>query len=439
MDAKHVVIIGGGFGGLYAARALRHAAVNVTLVDKSNHHLFQPLLYQVATAGLSSTQIAAPIRKILSGQKNLTVRLAAATAIDCAERRLVLSDGAVLEYDYLVLATGLTHEYFGHDEWRGHAPGLKTLEEAVDIRERVLMAFEEAEHEPDEAQQRRLMTFAVIGAGPTGVELAGAFTEIARHTLRREFRNIDPADAQVVLIEGGERVLPAFPEELSAKAQRQLEQLGVEVRLGRRASHIDERGVRIGDEELAAHTVVWAAGVRGTRIAETLGVPLDRAGRVLVEPDLTIPAHPEVYVVGDLAALTQDGDLVPGVAPAAIQGGRHAARCIRRQLEGLEPEPFRYLDKGTLATIGRSRAVAYVGGMKFSGLIAWMLWLVIHIMFLIGFRNRLLVLIDWIWAYITYQRGARIVVTRSRARYLAGQLGRRRAPEDEDPGRSDSG
>ncbi len=415
MTTPHIVIIGGGFGGLYAARALRRAGVRITLLDRSNHHCFQPLLYQVATAALSATQIAAPIRKILGKQKNVTVQMAEVAAVDKARKVVVTRDDREIAYDYLIIATGAGHAYFGKDEWARHAPGLKTLDDALEIRRRVLLAFEAAEREQDPEVRRALMTFVVVGAGPTGVELAGALSEIARHTLARDFRNIDPATAEVILLEAGDRVLAAFDERLSPKARQQLEALGAKVRTGTLVTHIDESGVRIGDEHIPARTVLWAAGVAGSPLARTLDTPLDRAGRVLVEPDLSIPDHPEVFVVGDLAALEQDGELVPGVAPAAIQGGRHAASTIKRAMKQEEPKPFRYLDKGSLATIGRSRAVGQALGGRFTGLLAWLMWALIHVMFLVGFRNRLVTLLDWVWSYVTYNRGARLILTEEAA------------------------
>jgi NADH dehydrogenase len=403
-----VVILGAGFGGLAAARTLRRAAVQVTVIDRTNHHLFQPLLYQVATAALNPGDIAAPIRRILRNQRNAEVFLAEAVSIDPGGRRVVLADGE-MPYDYLVVATGATHSYFGHDEWAPFAPGLKSIEDALEIRRRVLSAFEIAEREPDEARRKAWMTFVVVGAGPTGVELAGTLAEIARWTLARDFRHIDPAQARVLLLEGTERVLPPYPADLSEKARRQLERLGVEVCTGTFVTGIDAEGVSIGSQRIEARTVLWAAGVAASPLARSLGAPLDRAGRVRVEPDLSVPGHPEIFVVGDLAHVEQEGQLVPGVAPAAIQMGEHAARNILRALKGQPPEPFRYRDKGSMATIGRAAAVAQIGRLKFSGLVAWLLWLFVHILFLIGFRNRLLVMIQWAWSYVTYDRGARLI------------------------------
>ena len=404
-----VVIVGGGFGGLYAAQALRKAKVQITLVDRRNHHLFQPLLYQVATAALSPANIAVALRRVLRGQRNVEVVLGEATRLDLKARKVVLRDGAI-DYDYLVVATGATHSYFGHGEWEAFAPGLKTLEDAVEIRRRVLLAYELAEREIDPARRTALLTFVVVGAGPTGVELAGALAEIARHVLARDFHHIDPASARVVLVEAGPRVLPAFAPELSAAAQRRLERMGVQVLLGRPVSGIDADGVSMGSERIVSSCVLWGAGVQASPLASTLGAPLDRAGRVLVEPDLSVPGAPEVFVIGDLAAArAPDGKPVPGVAPAAIQGGRHVARSIERLLRGEKAEPFRYQDKGSLATIGRAAAVAEVGRLKTEGLFAWMIWLLVHILTLIGFRNRFIVLAEWAAIYLRYERGARLI------------------------------
>jgi NADH dehydrogenase len=411
----HVVILGGGFGGLAAAHVLGRKKVRVTIVDRRTHHVFQPLLYQVATAGLSAPDIAAPIRRIVQRYANVDVLLAEALSVDLAARKVVLADGEIA-YDSLVIATGATHSYFGRDDWAAHAPGLKTLEDALELRKRVLLAFEKADRETDEARRREWLTFAVIGAGPTGVEMAGTLAEIARYTLREDFRHIDPGTARVLLIEAADRVLPPYPPDLSAKAQEQLEGLGVEVRTKTRVTDIDAAGVALGDERVAARTVVWAAGVAASPIGRTLGVAVDRAGRVPVQPDLTLPDHPEVAVVGDLVTLQQDGKPVPGVAPAAMQMGRHAARNVLRALEGRERLPFRYVDKGSLATIGRKSGVAEFGRLHMSGLLAWLAWLMIHIFFLIGFRNRLAVMTDWAWSYFTHQRFARLILDIQRPR-----------------------
>ena len=402
------MLVGSGFGGLAAARALRRARVRITIVDRSNHHLFQPLLYQVATAALSPADIAAPIRRIFRHQANVSVLLAEAAAINPTERRVVLVDGSI-DYDILILATGATHAYFGHDDWSLSAPGLKSLKDALRIRQRVLMAFEVAERETDDARRRAWMTFVIVGAGPTGVELAGTLAEVTRQTLARDFRHINTASARVILVEASPRVFGAYTEDLSEAARRQLEKLGVAVWTGVQVTGIDADGVSIGHERIHAHTVIWAAGVAASPLAKTLGAPLDRAGRVLVDPELTIPGHDDVYVIGDLAHVECDGSLVPGVAPAAMQEGWHAAQNIIRTLRGRPREPFRYVDKGMLATIGRGAAVAKVGPIKASGLSAWLLWLFVHILFLIGFRNRLLVMIQWAWLYFTFDRGARLI------------------------------
>jgi NADH dehydrogenase len=404
-----VVIVGGGFGGLYAARTLKGAPVHVTIVDRRNHHLFQPLLYQVATAALNPADIAAPIRSVFRGWKNISVVLAEAGAVDATTRRLILVDGE-LPYDYLVLATGVTHSYFGHDEWAPLAPGLKSIEDALGIRRRVLLAYEMAEREQNAERRREWMTFVIIGGGPTGVELAGALAEISRQALAREFQHIDPSHARIILIESVPRVLPPYAEDLSAKARTQLERLGVDVWTGARVTAIDARGVNLGAERILARTVVWAAGVAASPLARTLGVPLDRAGRVLVRPTLAIPGHDDIFVIGDLAALEQNGTLVPGVAPAAIQMGRHAARNIRLSLAGQPGRAFRYRDKGSFATIGRGKAVGELrGGVKLSGFPAWVAWLAIHIFFLIGFRSRMLVIFQWAYSYVTFRRGARLI------------------------------
>jgi NADH:ubiquinone reductase (H+-translocating) len=405
-----VVVVGGGFAGLWAVRALRHAPVDVLLVDRHNHHTFQPLLYQVATAGLAAPSIAAPLRHILRSQANVTVQLGEAERVDVAKQQIVVS-GLALNYDYLVLAAGVSHAYFGHDEWAKFAPGLKTLDDALRIRARIIYAFERAEASVDPEEVRALLTFVIVGGGPTGVELAGTLAEIAHHTLKGEFRRIDPGTARVVLVEAGPRVLPAFPPDLSASAQRQLETLGVTVLAGRAITHVDATGVHVGEEAVAARTVLWAAGVTASPLARTLGVPLDRSGRVPVEPDLSVAGHPEVFVVGDLAAVTSPNGPVPGVAPAAKQMGNHVARVIKARLACRAAPEFRYKHYGLLATIGRMAAVVDLGALRFTGIFAWWFWLLMHVYFLIGFRNRIVVLIDWASAYWTYQRGARIVTT----------------------------
>ena len=379
--------------------------MEVTVIDRTNHHLFSPLLYQVATAGLSAPSISAPIRHILSGQRNVTVLLGEVIRIDVPRKVVVLEDGSEVPYDRLIVAAGAVNTYFGNDAWEPYAPGLKTLDDAMNIRRRVLLAFEHAERENDAAKRAQWLTFVVIGAGATGVELAGMLAEIARHTLKDEYRHFDSRNTRVVLVEGSDRVLPPYPPELSQKARLQLERLGVAVFLEKRVTGIDAEGVSIGKERIEAKTVLWAAGVTSSPLGRTLGAPLDRAGRVKVEPDLSLPGHPEVYVIGDLAAL----EGVPGIAPAAKQMGRHAAKNLILSLNGQPTKPFRYRDYGQLATIGRNAAVAMFGRLRFSGYPAWLLWLVAHIYFLINFRNRLMVLIDWAWAYWTYQRAARIV------------------------------
>jgi NADH:quinone reductase (non-electrogenic) len=414
--APHVVIIGCGFGGLAAARVLDHPGVRVTLVDRANHHLFQPLLYQVATAGLSATEIAAPIRHILRRQKNVTVLMAHVRRI-LPERHVVVLDGSeAVEYDFLIVASGAMHSYFGRDEWAGVAPGLKTLEDAFEIRRRILTAFECAERENDPAAVAAWLTFVVIGAGATGVELAGTLAEIARHTLRSEFRRIDTRKARVILLEGANRVLPPYPDTLSERARHQLERLGVEVRTECLATAIDSTGVSIGDTRIAARTVIWAAGVAASPLGATLGAPLDRAGRVRVQPDLSVPDYPEVFVVGDLASAQSGGAPVPGIAPAAKQMGAHAARNVRARIAGQPARPFRYRDYGTLATIGRRAAVAVIGRVRLWGYPAWLAWLFAHIFFLIGFRNRFVVLMEWAWSYWTFERHARIVIGAARQR-----------------------
>jgi NADH dehydrogenase len=409
IGVPHVVIVGGGFGGLAAARALAGRPARVTLLDRRNHHLFQPLLYQVAAAALNPSDIAVPLRSILRRALNVTVLLAAVERVDLANRRLALDRGE-LGWDALILATGASHSYFGHDDWEVLAPGLKTLEDALEIRRRVLLAYEAAERESDGAEQRALLNFVVVGGGPTGVELAGALAEIARLTIARDFRLIDPTRARVVLLEAGPRILPAFPDSLSRRAEAALERIGVEVRTGAAVTRVTADAVWIGGQQLRARTVLWAAGVAAAPLARTLGVPLDRAGRVLVEPDLSIPAHPEAFAVGDACAFThQTGAPLPGLAPVAMQQGRAAAENALRRLRGEPTRAFRYRDRGSMATIGRAAAVACVGPLRLSGLVAWLAWLFVHILYLIGFRNRLLVLFEWAWAYVTWHRGARLI------------------------------
>jgi NADH dehydrogenase len=405
----HVVIVGGGFGGLTAAQALRNAPVRVTLVDRSNHHLFQPLLYQVAMAGLSPAEIASPIRGILRKQANTTVLLGEVTRVDLAGQRIFLGDEQI-DYDFLVLATGAQTNYFGHDEWAPHALGLKSLDDAVEIRRRVLTAFEAAEREHDPAVRERLMTFVSIGGGPTGVETAGAVAELARFTLQRDFRTIDPRSARVILIEAGERILASFDPRLSADAVAQLADLGVEVRTTARVTRVDADGVALGDDFIPAATVIWAAGVRAAPMTSSLGVNLDRSGRVEVREDCSIPGHPEAFAIGDMAAcLDAKGRPLPGLAPVAMQQARFVARGIVHATLGLPAGRFRYFDKGTMATIGRSRAIAEVGPVRLTGFLAWLAWLFVHLVLLIGFRNRFIVLFSWMLSYVTYGRGARLI------------------------------
>ncbi len=405
----HVVILGGGFGGLAAARELNVPGVRITLVDKSNHHLFQPLLYQVATAALAAPDVSAPIRQLLWRQRNVTVLMGAVQRIE-VEKKRILFENRHLDYDYLVVATGMTHAYFGNDKWAAHAPGLKTVGDALDIRRRILRAFESAELETTAEAQRAWTTFVVIGGGPTGVELAGALAEIAGRTLARDFRRFDPQTTRVILIEAGPRVLGTFPEELSQKAHEQLTALGIEVRVGARVTDLGDDFVELGDESISTRTVLWAAGVRANPLAAHLGVPLDKAGRVWVEDDLSAPDRPEVFVVGDLIAKTQNGKPLPGVAQLAIQSGRHAAKNIRLSIDGLPRLPFRYVDKGSMATIGRNRAVAQIGRFKSSGIVAWWLWLTVHLLSLVGFRSRIAVLMEWALSYFTWQRRSRVIL-----------------------------
>ena len=411
-SSANVVIVGGGFGGLRAARALKHAPVRITIIDRTNHHLFQPLLYQVAMAGLSPADIAAPIRTILRRQENVHVVLAEVTSVDLARRTVSTSSGD-FGYDFLVLAAGGRTSYFGHDEWEKFAPGLKDLSDAVEIRRRVLLAFEAAERESDSARRKALLTFVVVGGGPTGVELAGAIAELSRFVLARDFDEISPQSAEIILLEGGDRILPSFSEDLSSSAVRQLSQLGVTVRTSARVTEITSAGVFLGSEFLPAANVIWGAGVQAAQLSEALGLPLDRSRRVIVNPDLTVPGHENVFVIGDMATFThQTGQPLPGVSPVAMQMGDTAGLNIKRSLEGKALREFRYVDKGSMATIGRSRAIAQLGRVKLSGFMAWMTWLMVHIFFLIGFRNRAVVLFNWAWSYFTYQRGARLITGR---------------------------
>jgi len=413
---QHVLIIGAGFGGLYAARALKGQPLRVTVVDRRNHHVFQPLLYQVATAGLSPGDIASPIRWVLRRQSNVEVILGDVRAIDTSQRVVRLTDGAEIPYDFLIVAAGATHAYFGHADWQRYAPGLKTLEDALEIRRQILLAFEHAEREPDPIRRQPLLTFAIIGGGPTGVELAGALAEIARHSLAGDFRNFDPGSAKIVLLEAGPTLLSAFPERLRAAARRDLERLGVDVRTNAAVTRVAPGLIETERFSIAAATILWAAGVAASPLGATLGVPLDRAGRVPVNPDLSIPGHPEVFVIGDLATLNgPDGKPYPGVAQVAMQMGAQAVHNIIRTSEGQPMRPFVYRDLGNMATIGRAAAVGDFGWMTLQGFVGWIVWLFVHIFNLIGFRNRILVMVQWAWAYVTYQRSVRLITSADRA------------------------
>ena len=404
-----IVIIGAGFGGLYAARKLAHLPVQITLIDRKNHHTFQPLLYQVATAGLSPGEIAAPIRWIVRGQRNIEVLLGEVRDFDLENRRVKLAD-VELPYNYLIVAAGASHAYFGHDEWEPLAPGLKTIEDALEIRRRVLLAFELAERQAAAGGPALPLHFVIVGGGPTGVELAGTLAEISRQVLANEFQSIDPKNTRIILLEGGPRVLPSYAEVLSRSAEEQLRQLGVEVHTSAMVTKVEPADVWMGDTRLPAAVILWAAGVAASPLGKKLGASVDRAGRVLVNPDLSVPEHPEIFVIGDLAALKDEhGKMLPGVAPVAIQEGAAAARNIERDLHGKPRENFHYFDKGSLATIGRAAGVAQFGTLHISGFIAWLSWLFIHIFFLIGFRNRIIVLVQWAWSYFTYERGARLI------------------------------
>jgi NADH dehydrogenase len=434
-DGPHVVIVGGGFAGLQAAKSLRQAAIRVTIIDRRNHHLFQPLLYQVATAALSPGNIAAPIRAVVRRLRNVHVVLGEVVGVDLAAQQVRLADGEAIDYDVLVLAAGSQTGYFGNDRWAPVAPGLKSIDDALEIRRRVLMAFELAERTPDATERARLMTFVVVGGGPTGVELAGALAEIARHTMRGDFRAIDTTSAQVLLIEAGPRVLATFPPSLSASAERQLVHLGVAVRTGAKVTDVTSAGLQLdGGEQIEAATVLWAAGVAAVPLATTLGVPVDRAGRIAVEPDLRLAGHTNVYVAGDLAAVSdRDGRLVPGVAPAAMQAGQSVAANIQRQLRGEPTHAFHYRNKGNLATIGRASGVADFGLVRLAGLPAWLMWLVVHIWFLIGFDNRLLVFAQWAWSYLTFQRGARLITGDAQIALRPGAAGEALLPAPSHP------
>jgi NADH:quinone reductase (non-electrogenic) len=421
---QHVVIVGGGFGGLAAAQALGSAPINLTLIDRKNYHTFQPLLYQVATAGLSPGEIAAPIRSILRHRKNIEVLMSEVTGFDL-ERRLVETPDGTIPYDYLIVAAGASHAYFGHDDWEPFAPGLKTIEDALEIRRRVLLAFELSEKQAVHGDPCTPLNFTVVGGGPTGVELAGTLAEISHHALAHEFRAIDPKMAHILLLEGGPRILPSYSEDLSRSAQQQLEHLGVEVRTSALVTNVEAGAIYIGQTRLSAAVILWAAGVAASPLGKKLGAPIDRAGRVFVQPDLTLPGHPEVFVIGDLASLKDEhGRPLPGVAPVAMQQGDYAAKVIRQEIaSGAAPRPpFHYIDKGSLATIGRAAAIAEFGKIHISGFIAWLAWLFVHILFLIGFRNRILVFIQWAWSYITYERGARLITGST---YLPGWPGPR--------------
>ena len=411
----HVVIVGGGFGGLEAAKRLAKKQVRVTLIDRRNHHLFQPLLYQVATGGLSAAEIAMPIRKFMHNYQNVTVWLAEVSNIKPAEKTLVFTDGQTLAYDYLIVATGATHSYFGNDAWAASAPGLKTVEDAFEIRRRVFSAFERAERSTDPQQRQADLTFVIVGGGPTGVELAGTIAEISRNTLVGEFRSLDPKSTRVLLVEGVDRVLPTFSAKLSASAHKQLEAIGVEIKLKTKVTDINESGVTLdGVQQIASHTVLWAAGVKASALGATTGAPLERNGQVKVEPNLSLAGHPEVFVVGDLASLSVDGKRVPGVAQGALQMGRLAAENIMALIGGKATKPFRYNDKGNMATIGRSSAVAQIGRWEFGGTLAWLAWALVHLVSLIGFRNRVVTLLNWTWAYFTFQRSGRLILDRNK-------------------------
>ena len=416
-QSPHIVIVGGGFGGLEAAKKLGSEPVRVTVIDRTNYHLFQPLLYQVATAALSPADIAAPLRAVLTKHDNIEVMLAEVKSIDVDARKISTGEREIA-YDYLILATGSRHSYFGNDEWEKLAPGLKSLEDAVEVRRRLLMAFEYAEKISDEAARTAAMTFAIVGGGPTGVEMAGAIAEIARYTLAKDFKHINPSDARVILIEGDNRILSGFPEDLSASALKQLKALGVEVMTGARATNLTEHGLEVNGQFIPCRVKIWAAGNTASALGKMLGAPIDRVGRVMVNDDLTIPNHPEVQVIGDLANFPhQTGKPLPGVSPVAMQQGRHAAANVLAMIEGRRPQRFWYWDKGSMATIGRNKAVADLNFIHFSGLLAWLAWLFVHIIFLVGFRNRVAVLLQWAWAYVTFNKGARLITRNFQAEH----------------------
>ncbi|AKU97526.1 NADH dehydrogenase [Labilithrix luteola] len=432
---KHAIVIGGGFGGLAAAKRLSRSPglLRVSLIDQRNHHLFQPLLYQVATAGLNPSDIAVPIRTQFSEEPEVSVHLGRVENIDLEQKFVEGKGGVRIAYDYLIVATGAQHSYFGKEGWEDFAPGLKTVEQATEIRRRVLSAFEAAENEPDPTEQHALLNFVIVGGGPTGVELAGAIADLARTVLVKDFRRINPADARVTLIEAGPRVLAAFDEDLSHQAATDLGSLGVEVRVDQRVDNIDANGVRFGNEFIPSRSVFWAAGVTANVVTRTLGVPVDRAGRVMVEPDLSIPGHPEAFVIGDAAHLEIDGQLVPGLAPAAIQEGRLAADNILALTSGAATQTFRYVDKGTMATIGKHKAIGQRGRMKLHGYIAWVAWLFVHVFLLTGFKNRVQVFLEWTWSYLFSRRGARLITTRDWHTH-APAAGTLRTPTDSSPG-----
>lgn len=432
---KKIVIVGGGFVGLNAAKGLGdQSGVDVLLIDRRNHHLFQPLLYQVAMAGLSPAEIAAPIRGLLSRYRNVRILRDEVTGVDLAARRVHTLDGSRHEYDYAILACGAHHAYFGNERWEEHAPGLKTLEQATEIRRRVLTAFEEAEKERDPARQRSWLTFVIVGGGPTGVELAGAIGEMSRFTLARDFRSIDPANTRIILIEAGPRILPAFSEPQAARAMRDIEGLGVQVWTSSAVTDINGDGVEVGEERISARTVLWAAGVRASSLGAKLGVDVDRQGRVIVESDLSLSSHPEVFVAGDQAhAKNADGKPLPGVAPVALQAGRFLAKNVLREIRGAQRLAFHYVDKGQMATIGRSRAIVEIGKFRFVGFFAWLTWLAVHIYYLVGFKNRLFVVLQWAWSYLTFRRGARLIVGKEWHSYRPSD----ETTKDDSPGREE--
>lgn len=409
-----VVIVGAGFGGLEAAKALKKAPMDVTIIDRNNYHLFQPMLYEVASAGLSPDDIATPIRQILHKQHNATVLMAEVTGVDLPEQRVLMGDEAI-HYDYLIVATGATSNYFHHQEWQNYAPGLKSLDDAIELRQMILSAFEAAEREADEEKRRELLTFVLVGGGPTGVELAGALTELAQESLQGNFRHLHPSNARIVLVEGEERIIPSFPTSLTRKAKAKLQQLGVEVRTGVHVTDVNQNSVKIGDQWLPTRNVIWTAGVKASPAGKWLGAETDHDGRVKVQSDLTLPGHPNIFVIGDTALATEKEKKLPGLAPVAIQEGKFAAKSIVDRVLGKKPpKTFRYFDKGTLATVGRAFGVVDIGPLHFTGLLAWITWVLVHIAFLIGFRNRLIVLFQYAWAYFTFQRGARIILGSSR-------------------------